>query len=75
MNDAHMPLIEQAGKAGVQILCLQEVFNRPYFCPSQDAKWYAAAEKIPDGPTDEADAGIRQEIFDGRSSCRSTRRR
>lgn len=51
MNAAHLPLIEEAGKKGVQVLCLQEVFNQPYFCPSQDAKWYAAAEKIPDGPT------------------------
>jgi N-carbamoylputrescine amidase len=51
MNDAHLPLIEKAGKAGVQVLCLQEVFNQPYFCPSQDVKWYAAVEKIPDGPT------------------------
>jgi len=51
MLDAHVPLIEDAGKAGVQILCFQEVFTQPYFCPSQDAKWYAAAERIPDGPT------------------------
>jgi len=51
MNEAHLPLIEEAGKKGVQVLCLQEVFNQPYFCPSQDGKWYAAAEKIPDGPT------------------------
>jgi N-carbamoylputrescine amidase len=51
MNAAHLPLIDEAGKKGVQVLCLQEVFNQPYFCPSQDAKWYAAAEKIPDGPT------------------------
>ncbi len=51
MNDAHIPLIEQAGKAGVQVVCLQEVFNQPYFCPSQDVKWYAAVERIPDGPT------------------------
>jgi beta-ureidopropionase len=51
MNEAHIPLIEEAGRKGVQVLCLQEVFNQPYFCPSQDAKWYAAAEKIPDGPT------------------------
>src|SRR3546814_18098437 len=29
----------------------RSVFNQPYFCPSQDAKWYAAAEKVPDGPT------------------------
>lgn len=51
MNEAHLPLIDEAGSKGVQVLCLQEVFNQPYFCPSQDAKWYAAAEKVPDGPT------------------------
>lgn len=51
MNEAHLPLIDEAGKKGVQVLCMQEVFNQPYFCPSQDAKWYGAAEKIPDGPT------------------------
>ena len=51
MIAAHLPLIDQAGKAGVQVLCMQEVFTQPYFCPSQDRKWYAAAEAIPDGPT------------------------
>ena len=51
MLDAHLPLIEKAGEAGVQVLCFQEVFTQPYFCPSQDAKWYAAAEAIPQGPT------------------------
>ena len=51
MLQAHLPLIEKAGQAGVQVLCFQEVFNQPYFCPSQDPKWYAAAERVPDGPT------------------------
>ena len=51
MIEAHLPLIDEAGANGVQVLCLQEVFNQPYFCPSQDVKWYAAVEKIPDGPT------------------------
>ncbi len=51
MLEAHFPLIDQAGEAGVQVLCFQEVFTQPYFCPSQDAKWYAAAESIPDGHT------------------------
>jgi len=51
MLDAHIPLIEKAGEEGVQVLCFQEVFTSPYFCPSQDSKWYAAAEAIPDGPT------------------------
>ena len=51
MIEAHIPYIEDAGNQGVQVLCFQEVFTQPYFCPSQDRKWYAAAEKIPDGPT------------------------
>ncbi|MBE7482019.1 MAG: acyltransferase [Polyangiaceae bacterium] len=48
----HMPFIEEAAKKGVQILGLQEIFNGPYFCPSQDKRWYEAAESIP-GPTTE----------------------
>jgi len=51
--DAHMPFIEQAGREGVQVLCLQEIFNGPYFCPGQDRRWYESAEAIP-GPTVEA---------------------
>lgn len=47
----HIPLIEEAAKKGVQILCLQEIFNGPYFCPSQDSRWCDQAESIPDGPT------------------------
>ncbi|MBK9262561.1 MAG: acyltransferase [Polyangiaceae bacterium] len=50
MYEKHIPLIEEAGKKGVQILCLQEVFNTPYFCPSQDARWCDTAEAVP-GPT------------------------
>ncbi len=33
MLQKHLPYIEDAGKQGVQILCLQEIFNTPYFCP------------------------------------------
>ena len=51
MLAAHLPLIDQAGADGVQVLCMQEICTQPYFCPSQDARWYAAAERIPDGPT------------------------
>lgn len=51
MIEAHLPLIDKAGKQGVQVLSFQEVFTQPYFCPSQDAKWYGAAEPVPDGPT------------------------
>ncbi|MFM7810104.1 MAG: nitrilase-related carbon-nitrogen hydrolase, partial [Planctomycetota bacterium] len=51
MVEKHVAMIEEAGKKGVQILCLQEIFNGPYFCPGQDKRWYDAAEPIPDGPT------------------------
>jgi N-carbamoylputrescine amidase len=36
---------------------MQEIFNGPYFCPSQDARWYAAAEAVP-GPTTERMAAL-----------------
>ena len=48
--EKHLPMIHDAGKQGVQILCLQEIFNGPYFCPGQDRRWYDAAEPVP-GPT------------------------
>lgn len=51
MIRAHIPLIEEAANQNVQVLCFQEVFTQPYFCPSQDTKWYGAAESIPDGHT------------------------
>ncbi len=50
MLEKHLPMIDKAGEEGVQILGLQEIFNGPYFCPSQDSRWYDAAEAIP-GPT------------------------
>jgi len=53
MFEKHVPWIEAAGRAGVQVLCLQELFNAPYFCPSQDARWCDLAEPVP-GPTTEA---------------------
>jgi len=43
--------VERAGKEGVQILCMQEIFTGPYFCAEQNARWYEAVERIPDGPT------------------------
>ena len=57
MFDKHVPLIEEAGKKGVQVLCLQEIFNGPYFCPGQDKRWYDAAESVP-GPTTDAVAKL-----------------
>ena len=47
----HVELIERAGREGVQILCMQEIFTGPYFCAEQSPRWYDAVEHIPDGPT------------------------
>ena len=43
--------VEQAGRQGVQVLCMQEIFTGPYFCAEQNPRWYEAVEAIPDGPT------------------------
>lgn len=50
MNDAHAAQVEAAARAGVQVLCFQEVFNQPYFCAVNDPRWQGAAEAL-DGPT------------------------
>ena len=49
--DKHLTLIDQAGREGVQLLCMQEIFTGPYFCAEQNPRWYEATEHIPDGPT------------------------
>ncbi len=56
MIQKHIPMIEDAGKKGVQILCLQEIFFGPYFCAEQDIKWYGSAEPVP-GPATERMSG------------------
>ena len=49
--EKHLEFIDRAGSAGVQILCMQEIFTGPYFCAEQNPRWYEAVERIPDGPT------------------------
>jgi N-carbamoylputrescine amidase len=51
MIEKHLPMIEEAAKRGVQVLCLQEMFTGPYFAAEQDNCWIAIAESIPEGPT------------------------
>jgi N-carbamoylputrescine amidase len=51
MQEKHIGLIRQAADQGAQVVCLQEVFDGPYFCAEQEARWYGATERIPDGPT------------------------
>ena len=47
----HLPIIDQAARDGVQVICMQEIFTGPYFCAEQSTRWYESVEKIPDGPT------------------------
>ena len=47
MIDKHMPLVEEAGRRGVQVLCLQEL----KLCAEQKPRWYELTERVPDGPT------------------------
>jgi len=42
--------IREAAEKGVQIVCLQELFNAPYFCKSQKHERFDLAEPI-NGPT------------------------
>src|SRR6202161_4152433 len=49
--EKHEKLIHEAAKKKTQILCLQELFNGPYFCAEQQARWYEMTEPVPDGPT------------------------
>jgi beta-ureidopropionase len=50
MLDKHMPYIEEAGRKGVQILCLQEIFNTPYFCPDKTKNGMPLPKAYPDPP-------------------------
>ncbi len=43
--------VEQAAAQGARVVCLQELFNGPYFCQVQEPEWYTWAEPVPDGPT------------------------
>src|ERR1700730_13998302 len=49
--EKHLKFLDQAGREGVQIVCMQEIFTGPYFCAEQNIRWYDAVEKIPGGPT------------------------
>ena len=42
--------VREAAKRGAQIICLQELFNAPYFCKTQKCDRFDIAEPIP-GPT------------------------
>src|SRR5919199_3910010 len=53
--------IREAAQRGAQIVCLQELFNAPYFCKVTDAERFDLAEPIP-GPTVERMQGVAKEL-------------
>ncbi|HXG71949.1 MAG TPA: carbon-nitrogen hydrolase [Gemmatimonadaceae bacterium] len=53
--------IREAAARGAQIICLQELFNAPYFCKSQKAERFDLAEPI-SGPTIERMREIAAEL-------------
>jgi N-carbamoylputrescine amidase len=46
---AHERAIREAASRGAQVICLQELFDAPYFCKVADAERFELAEPIP-GP-------------------------
>jgi N-carbamoylputrescine amidase len=57
----HERLIRDAAARGAQIICLQELFNTPYFCITQDTELFNLAEAVP-GPTTDRLAPLAKEL-------------
>lgn len=57
----HDVLIREAAAKGAQIICLQELFDIPYFCTRQDTALFDLAEPIP-GPTTDHMAALAKEL-------------
>ena len=53
-------LVRDAASRGAQIICLKELFNRPYFCKSQQSDRFDLAEPIPGPTTDRMQALARE---------------
>jgi N-carbamoylputrescine amidase len=45
-------LAARAAATGAQIICTQELFKSPYFCQTEDHRFFALAESIPGPSTD-----------------------
>src|SRR5687768_2736187 len=45
--------VEEAARAGAEVVCLPELYRSPYFCQREDADLFDLAETIP-GPSSEA---------------------
>ncbi|HET8656978.1 MAG TPA: carbon-nitrogen hydrolase [Longimicrobiaceae bacterium] len=58
---AHERAIRDAAARGAQVVCLQELFDAPYFCKITDAERFDLAEPIP-GPTVERMQRLAREL-------------
>ena len=58
---AHERAIRDAARQGARIVCLQELFDSPYFCKVTDAERFNLAEPIP-GPTVERMQRLAKEL-------------
>lgn len=59
--EASIANVRAAAEQGAQIVCLQELFNSPYFCKSTHADRFDLAEPIP-GPTTDRMQQIAKEL-------------
>jgi N-carbamoylputrescine amidase len=59
--EAAIGKIREAAARGANIICLQELFNAPYFCKVTDAERFDLAEPIP-GPTVERMQALAKEL-------------
>ena len=53
--------VRSASSQGAQIVCLQELFSLPYFCQSEDTRFFDLAEPIP-GPTTECFSQVARDL-------------
>jgi N-carbamoylputrescine amidase len=58
---SHEKSIREAAGRGAQVVCLQELFDAPYFCKVSDAERFDLAEPIP-GPTVERMRKLAREL-------------
>jgi N-carbamoylputrescine amidase len=62
MVEKHLSMIRAAAADGARIVCLQEMFNGPYFCAEQAPRWYDSAERVPEGSTVQAMMALAKDL-------------
>ena len=62
MLDRPTSLLREAAGKGAQVACLQELATGPYFCQTENPKWFDLAEEAPNGPTTSAMQELAQEL-------------